>query len=105
MLVYRVPMIQNASGCFSASVADGSAWVEVDGWLFRRLILFDNAQSLIAGVQDFHTAYNDAFEGIAACRSQPCLARRLLRERGEPIKIQSISGQRADNVRALLFEH
>src|ERR1700674_1757103 len=98
-------MVQNAPGRFGAAITSGGPGLNVDGWFLGRLVLLNDPQGFIAGVKDFNTADDDALERIPAYRSQPSFACRLLRERREPIEIQSVAGHRPNKVRAFLLEH
>src|ERR1017187_9356433 len=64
LLVKAVAMIQNASGRLGTAITRGGARMNLDGWFLRPLILLDNPQSFIAGVNDFDTAHDDALERV-----------------------------------------
>ncbi len=68
-----------------------------------RLVLFDDAQRLVAGVEHFHAAHDDALERIAADGPEPGGAGGFPRERREPVEVQAVARQRADQVGAALF--
>src|ERR1035438_7157463 len=70
-VVDAIAVIADAARRFGAAVAGADARLDLDRGLVGHLVVLDEAQRLIAGIHHFHTAHDDALEGIAAHRPQP----------------------------------
>src|SRR5215467_471818 len=103
-LVYAVAMIQNTPRCLCTSTAAGGVDVKVNDWALRRFVLRDDTQGLVAGIQDFQAADDNALEGITANWCKADVPRGVLCQWRESVEVQIVSGQRSDKIWCLLLQ-
>ena len=78
--------------------------LDLDGRRVRLLVLRDQPQRLVGGVDELDAADDDAAERVALGRLEPGLVRGLARERREPVGGEREAGERAAQVRAALAQ-
>src|SRR6516164_3585693 len=74
-------------------------------WLVRRLISVDDSQRLYAGVENLHSANDDAPKWVVAFRTESSGASGFLCHRRELVEVQIVACQRADKIRAARFDN
>src|SRR6266540_2456040 len=55
-------VIQGTTRRFGTGITGRSTWMQFNGWLFRYLVLLDDAQRLVKCIKHLYTAYDNTFE-------------------------------------------
>ena len=97
-------MVEQAARCLADAEADPRDRLHRDRCHVRLLVSLDHPQRLVAGVDELDRTDDDAQERVAARRPETGLGRRLLRERGEPVAVQRVPGERPAEVDAAVAQ-
>ena len=95
-----VAVVEQAPRRLADAVADAGHRLHRDEGGIRLLVRLDQAQGLVARVDELDAAHDDAAEGVAARRLHARLARRLQRERRERGAVECVARERAAEVGA-----
>src|SRR6185369_17734545 len=52
LIIYLIPMIENTAWRFSATIPDPGSWLKIYSCPLWRFVFIDNAQRLVAGIED-----------------------------------------------------
>src|SRR5438094_3166313 len=86
VLTDLIAMVEDAAGRFRAAITGSGPRLQL-GLRRGRLVLLDNTQRFLAGIQDLEAAHDDALKRVTADRIQPCLLSRLLDGRRKTVEV------------------
>ena len=98
--VELVAVVEEATRRLGRAVADPGARLDLRRRRVRLLVLADQPQRLVAGVDELDAADDDAPEGVAAGDLEADLAGNLARERRQPVGAERVPSERAAEIRA-----
>src|SRR5215510_1590593 len=98
-------MIEHAPWSLSAAITSSCPLLNLDSWLIRPLILFDDTQRLLARVNRFQAANDDALKRISTCGPESGLFCGVL-ERGWKLgEVEIVARKWSHKIGASLFKH